>query len=512
MNQQNLRIKNPSVTLYAFHLRTDMATEVVADAAHLWEKLTQLSDNFSMPELQKLPEKLICYQDGTYNPVGEQGQRTDYLELIQPERELRFSSTVQDDLTLSGSVYPLRLHDTYAVDFTLSYQNQEIYVNHLRRLNPQSCLMPSDIQASLGQTLLLYAEPIGEDIADQYLAEECVKALLQKEGKNLSGLGHPSLSNHGLLFGSPIFEYEITSQFDALHPNELTHILVWLGKHERTLELAGKATPWLINLLNCHHKILFAYHQAHQSNHLARQIYRQLEDENQQLHKSLETQEKCNKSQQLQQLPEAERLALLENVLNNTSGYTFEYARHLRNLDDHRTTLQTNMTNYAKWLEHIRDISLPTDDLTFLDDFHAKTCHHHQQQIGVYLDYLKPGHHLFEQLTTTILGLVHIGEQKQQIIRARKFEFLITFIGAAVGTGAISATVIPDPPNLIDLVSHFFGMVQLPLFEMPQWLNNFALPEDILKVMFHLIIGGVTALGFSLLIPFISRLFTGKSG
>jgi hypothetical protein len=180
-------------------------------------------------------------------------------------------------------------------------------------------------------------------------------------------------------------------------------------------------------------------------------------------------------------------------------------------LDAHRTTIQTNTINYAKWLGHIREMSLPTDDLTFLDDFHAKTCQHHLQQIDVYLDYLKLGHHLFAQMTTTILGLVHIGEQKQQIIRAEKFEFLITFIGAAVGTGAISATVIPDPPNLINLVSHFFDMVQLPLFEIPKLLNNFALPEDILKVMFHLIVGGTTALVFTPLISFISRLFTEKT-
>jgi hypothetical protein len=506
MTQQNLRIKNPSLTLYAFHLRTDMTKEVVTDADHLWEKLTQLSDNLSMPELQTLPEKLICYKNGKYHPAGEQGQRTDYLELIQPERELRFSSVVQDDLTLSGSLYPLRLHDTYAVDFTVFFKNQDkqeaVDIKHLRRFNPKDCLMPSHIQASLGQTLLLYAEPFEGAIADKDLADECVKALLQEEGKNLtgfqnlSGLGHPSLSNQAKLFGSPIFEYETIPQLDAPHPNERTHILVWLGKPVKTLELAEKANFDLINLLSCRHKILFAYYQAHQSNHLARQIYKALD----------------NKSEQLHQLPKAQekRLALLEAILNNTSDDTFEYARHLRNLDDHRTTIQTNSTNYAKWLEHIRGFCLPVDHLTFLDEFYAHTCQHHQQQIDVYLNYLKPGHHLFEQVTTTILGLVHIGEQKQQMIRARKFEFLITFIGAAVGTGAISATVIPEPPNLIDLVSHFFDMVQLPLFEMPQWFNNIVPPENILNVMFHLFIGGVTALVFTPLISFISRLFTGK--
>jgi len=241
MTQQNLRINNPSVTLYAFHLRTDMATGMVADATHLWEKLAQLSNYFSIPELQQLPEKLICYQNGNYHPDGELGQRTNYLELIQYKpAELRFSPVTQDELTLSGSAYPLRLHDTYAADFTVCYQNQAVDVNQLHRLNPEGCLMPSHIQASIGQTLLLYAEPLKlkNALAAKMFADECVKALLQVAKP-------PFLSNQGILFGSPIFEYEAIPKFDAPpHPNELTHILVWLRKHQQTLELAGKANRW----------------------------------------------------------------------------------------------------------------------------------------------------------------------------------------------------------------------------------------------------------------------------
>jgi hypothetical protein len=494
MIQQNLRVKNPSVTLYAFHLHTEMAKkEAVTDVTHLWEKLAQLGDNFSIPELQALPEKLICYQYGKYSPVGEEWQGTDNLELIQPERELRFSSVTQDNLSLSGSVYPLRLHDTYAVDFTLSYKNQELTVNQLRQFNPQGCLMPSNIQASLGQTLLLYAEPLEGVIVDQHFAEECVKALLQ-DAKQLC----PSMRNQGKLFGSSIFEYEIISKFDAPHPNESTHILVWLGEHEQTLELATLANRWLINLLNCRHKVLFACHQAHQSNHSARQIDEKLD----------------GKSQQLNQLPKVQekRIELLEALLNNTSDDTFEYAHHIRHLADHHTTIKTNTTNYAKWLGKIRELSLTTDNLTFLDNFYAHTCHHHQQQIGVHLDDLELGHHLFGQMMVTILGMVHIGEQKQQIIRDQKFEFLITFIGVAVGTGAISAVVIPEPPNFIDLVSHFFDFVQFPLFEMPQWFNNFpAPPNNLLKVIFHLMVGGVTAVLFTPLISFFSKRLRRKS-
>ncbi|MEK8021310.1 MAG: hypothetical protein VSS75_030925, partial [Candidatus Parabeggiatoa sp.] len=64
MNQENLRIKNPSVTLYAFHLRSEMTLEVVADAPHLWEKLRHIGEFFAMPDFQYFTDRMICYQKG----------------------------------------------------------------------------------------------------------------------------------------------------------------------------------------------------------------------------------------------------------------------------------------------------------------------------------------------------------------------------------------------------------------------------------------------------------------
>jgi len=82
MTQQSHRVKNPSITLYAFHICTDMTTVVVENAARLWENLAQLSQKLSISELGQLTNNLICYQNRKYNPDGEQGQLTNFLELI----------------------------------------------------------------------------------------------------------------------------------------------------------------------------------------------------------------------------------------------------------------------------------------------------------------------------------------------------------------------------------------------------------------------------------------------
>jgi len=92
-------INNPSLTLYAFHLRNDAAnkTEVTPNAAHLWEKLVQLGEDFSASLLQKWTDNLICYQKGQYKPLVEPASL--FLELIEaPNHELRFSLSSQKAL------------------------------------------------------------------------------------------------------------------------------------------------------------------------------------------------------------------------------------------------------------------------------------------------------------------------------------------------------------------------------------------------------------------------------
>ena len=76
-------MKNFSISLYAFHLRhtlTDAPGEVATYANLLWENLVKLGEVF-LPflGLKELRSKLICYQNGQYNPKGEQGRRTEWL-------------------------------------------------------------------------------------------------------------------------------------------------------------------------------------------------------------------------------------------------------------------------------------------------------------------------------------------------------------------------------------------------------------------------------------------------
>jgi hypothetical protein len=77
--------------------------------------------------------------------------------------------------------------------------------------------------------------------------------------------------------------------------------------------------------------------------------------------------------------------------------------------------------------------------LTNWETFQQQTSRHYQQQISIYLNYLKSGHQLFGQMIETIRGMVEIEGQKlqtvfeeKQRISDRRLQFLIAFIGVAV--------------------------------------------------------------------------------
>ncbi len=419
--RRKYRIKNLSVTLYAFHLRQDLADEVVEDADRLWSNLEKLSGKFSVPEQQKLTEKLLCYENGRYSPAREKGMQAYRIELIPGDRYLDFRSVSESEgFPFSGRVYPVRLHDTYAADFALlPDQEQEIDVSQLSQFNPGGCLLPGHIQASLGQTLFLYAKPADNAPADQSLADACVAGLLQ-------GPDIPPCNGRGRLFGSPIFEYE-----DATYnPLERRHILVWLYAHHQTLELTYRAYHVQMNLLCCRNKILFAWHQSRESNENARQLYSKLEA-------------------QISRFSPSDT-ARLRTLLTEMPADELDYARHIRNLRDHSTAINANIRNYAGSLEKIRSLSLPEskDDLAFFDAFRDNARGQFLCQIRTDLSYLIPGQQLSQQLIQTIRGIVEIdtlnqlGEnEKSSSKRQERLEIIVASIVVMLEMATISAAI-----------------------------------------------------------------------
>jgi hypothetical protein len=440
MNNTQLtgKLANPKLMLFAFHLCSNLAKgdKQSAEADHLWHKCVALGQLLQTePKLDFLPENLS-------NRNSHNNEQSEYVELWQSnvERLVSFTTVSQPDrLPLKGVIYPLRLHDTYALDFTLLFRNSTVEVNQLSSLNFQGCLLPSEIEASLGQTLVLFAKPVDFAGNHQDLAKDCVDALFQdselKQPK-------PYLVGDGKLLGSPIFEFD-NSQED---PRLKCHILVGLDTNEKTLKLEEDGYYYrpLINLLCCRSKIIYAYHQAYRCNEEARKLYRQLE-------------EKVEEFSRLKS-DRDERLEQLEGCLTELPQIGLNYARYLRDIELQQTTIETNAKNYSGWLKQLGDYSVQEmDNLDFLQNFVDWSCPKLQDQIKVYMSYLTVGRQLFQQMIETIRGIVEVDAQKQQIKyekvekeRDRELQNTIQAVGTGIGVGVGFAGIVAAGYPLIE--------------------------------------------------------------
>ena len=84
-------------------------------------------------------------------------------------------------------------------------------------------MLPSSIQASLGQTLWLYAEVEKNDQESKALATACAIALLEKTPLD------PVPVHQGKLFGSLIFEYEATDPEEPQNQSTSSNLVVLAG-------------------------------------------------------------------------------------------------------------------------------------------------------------------------------------------------------------------------------------------------------------------------------------------
>ncbi|NEP50806.1 MAG: hypothetical protein F6K65_19165 [Moorea sp. SIO3C2] len=454
MTDSALPIKNPSVTLYAFHLCQDLSQELGKlrqDADQLWQNCAKLSQPLAIPDLKSLPEKL-------QSPASQTAITSDHVDLLPGNGRLTYTPPLQiEGSALTVEVYPRQIHDTYALDLTLYYQNVTVAASQFSRLNPQGCLLASTIQPSLGQTLVLYGEPVGTPEEDRKLADACVDAFFQGTDQK------PDFTASGQLFGSPIFAYDNGKE----KPTEQCHLLVWLNRHPETLKLVEKTSLSFFNLLCCRSKILFAYHESRWCYRQTRGLYGELEQEVKGF-KELPTERET-------------RLEQLKQKLTEMPQQTFDYAGYLRDMEDHKTAIATNAENYHYWLEKIRESSLKDDNIEFLEYFLNQRTKRFQNQIQTNLNYLKPGQQLFHQMLGSIRGIVETEQAQQE----KRLERWIASVGIGLAVSGISSQTDAKPLEAILIkLNPNVSIEKCPKAELQSCLSY-----SLWFVLFHVLVG-----------------------
>jgi hypothetical protein len=396
----------------------------------LWENLADnVGKEFNINELQSLRDKLICYKNGVYYPDGE-GENLTEVKLLKSDGNLKFQPITQpDNQKLDGYISALRLQDTYTADLTFYYKNFTMKVANLTRLNPQGCLLPNAIKPSLGQTLLLYAEPA---VYNTYrkLADESVKAFVEDKQP-----GSVEFCAEGKLFGSPIFEYD-SGEDDV---RQRCHILVWLQQNPQTREYANRTFNfYLMNLLCSRAKIVFVYGEARKKYHKAQQIVSELEKKLPELD-AIESEQ--NRQVKLQKLKE---------LLAEVHTKMLAFAKQMRYLQEDRNTIDLNAESYGKELTKIISLCIPSDNLDFWQRFLDLAEDKYRRQIEIDLNYLIASQNLFQQSISTVRGMVEIEQveldseqEDREKKRDRQLENIIFFVGTAIGGGQIFSAAYP---------------------------------------------------------------------
>ncbi len=413
---QSGKVAYPKLTLYAFHLRFNLAQGYqtpVKDANNLWLKCQEIGKKLGIPKLEHLPEIIET----------ENSQAAYINGQILPQGFLTFTAIEHKaHRHLRGEVNPLQIHDTYALDLTLRYSEPEVKIADLSGLNLDKCLLPSNIKASLGQTLVLFAQPLGNIQDEQAFADACVIALLSVETANKLRI---YCQSQGKLLGSPIYEYNN----DSDSPQEQCHILIWLNTNSQTAQQEENGDYYypLIDLLNSRSKIIYARSQAIWCYQQARLTCYELRKYQQEFKK-----QKNN--------PIDLKFDKFNQWLNEIPEIYFDYisSSYLIDLETHKITIQTNSKNYRFYLEKLNKICIDSDDLAFLSNFLELAKNTFVEQINTDLAYLTLDQNLFDQMIGTIRGIVEIEQAK----RDRSLERTIQVLGIAFGGGAIVSGVV----------------------------------------------------------------------
>lgn len=493
---------NPKLILLAFHLCQELTEEKTVDAESIWSRIAKISSHLKIPELQQLPQ-LIQQSQTTKVDRSEDNRNSDCslfslqgkIESLLSDPILNFAHPASENLpAIEGGIYPIKVYDTYVADLTISYKTDYFPIDLLPQVNPDGCLLPSQIQASLGQTLILFDRRLHplEDYAA--IATASVKAIVQ----SYSNTFLPDIIGKGKFLGGEIYQLED----DCLDPTERKHLLVWLASDGETIKMEEAADYYypLLNLLCFRHKIQFIYYQARQAYTQARQLYREIEliinsfsQLKTQRNKRLETKltqirdktrnrkykriitdlfvssetelsegiEKHLKDFHNKRLKkiltesQQETLKQLEEWLIQIPQISTNYDLCLRNLESHLTTIEINSLNYEKQLNRLQQIGLPTDDLSFLAAFLHNDYSQYQQQIKYDLQYLDAGKTLFDRTVETIRGLLRINLQKQKSIEelaepaARRIELWVTVVGSGLTVSGLTSSIMAQPAQLL---------------------------------------------------------------
>lgn len=469
------RIYAPNIHLFAFHLYES------EDRNRLWEYY----QNTIVPTFSLQPAlNLIAIKE------KDLGQR---LELWKDSNDDNTSLAIDGELVkfvernlvndhyITGRVYPLLVYDSYALalnlripEYNLQNQlNEPVSLEIFRDFNPNACLLPQKLNSNLGQTILLTAWLVPEQIDRQDVWGEIAQKILA----NFLGDAQspPKLYQTKYLFDSPCFEYGSPQYLGE--DGKIQHYLVWLFLHEEKTVNQRLRSQADTNLGDCYSDLvdLFFYrHKITTAYQYSRKYYQEIKKSHEKLKNTLNTIAPSLQDSEKSELLSHAELTNLQGQLITLPKLDLNYSEYLQNLKNNHLTIKINNHNYNQKITQIKT-KCAVPDLLFLADFGIRSGTKFKAQIMDDLGYFSHGSALVDKTIASIRGIVEINQAEID----RSLERTIQILGVGLGAGGITASAIS-------------GHIDKPLEVKGNQIHPGVL-SLVVSVAIALIAGGVTA-------------------
>ncbi|NEP52992.1 MAG: hypothetical protein F6K65_31015, partial [Moorea sp. SIO3C2] len=413
------KIYAPNIHIFAFHIRNVSSSDSQANREYnreiLWQKYDQICAKFQIQEKLDLRE----VAEGSRIALLKGATKENILLPLEGKLSLKNGKVIN----ITGQACPLQIYDSYALGLNIripevenNQKTEDVDLTVFNYFNPDQCFLPSNINSSLGQILLLTAWLPQKEQQDYHLwkeiADQCVQNFMGEKDQD----NYPPLYQEGQLFDSPIFEYGIPDQ-----SQDYGQIFVWLFLGE---EVNGNYAAladenfcdfyqYFIDLFFYRQKVIRAYQlsrevysDAYQGYQSIKQIINETTDHR--LEACATTQ-----SQDNQNLLSDDDLLDFKKKLRILPKLDLNYSDWLGQLERYSLTMKINAHNYSEKLQQIQE-KLPNDeDLSFLSVFEHKISPTYQDQIQINLSYFGHSSALLDKAISSIRGIVEIEQAER---------------------------------------------------------------------------------------------------
>jgi hypothetical protein len=147
-----LDVKNPSVSLFGFHLSHDLSQPLGtlrADANQLWAEVANLSQPLQSPQLADLTAQINRHPN-TQASLEKQPLPLLGTDPATGQANVFAIPTQIENCPLALTARPYQLNDSYAIDITLESKQTVISAtDFFKACNPTGCLLADQFKVSL---------------------------------------------------------------------------------------------------------------------------------------------------------------------------------------------------------------------------------------------------------------------------------------------------------------------------------------------------------------------------